>query len=386
MNFNYYKSFKIEDFVSDENFRNIIRQPDADKQIALLIKDIPEKEYEINLAAEMLKALHTNKFTQTKERKKELWQQIVKKKKSSYLLTVVKYAAVFFLLFGTSLYFFNVLNNKNEEPVLSELTNPTNEVILMLANGKNISISTQQSTVKYSADGSAVMVNDSSGAAQPVEGVNKMIVPYGKRSVLTLSDGTKVWLNSGSTLTFPPVFGAKTREVILEGEAYFDVSHNKEKPFYVQTDGFKMRVYGTKFNIQAYKNDNSHNVVLVEGKVSMKSNLSSENKEIFLAPNEKATIVQGESNIQLSKIEDTNMYTSWIDGYLIFNNEDILHLLKRVSRYYNVDINLEVDTDVEYVYGKLDLKDNIEKVLDGISFISKTKYRKVGLKYEFYDD
>ena len=212
---------------------------------------------------------------------------------------------------------------------------------------------------------------------------NKMIVPFGKRSTITLSDGTKVWLNSGSTLIFPPVFQGRSREVQLIGEAYFDVIHNIEKPFYVKTDAFEMKVYGTKFNIQSYKQDNASSVILVEGLVSMKSK-DKNAKEVFLAPSQRAIIVDGSRSIQIDDLEDVGEYTSWIEGYLSFSDEDLTHLLKQVSRYYNVDIDVSTTMNVDKIFGKLDLKDDIEKVLDGISFISNTKYKKTGNRYEFY--
>jgi ferric-dicitrate binding protein FerR (iron transport regulator) len=211
-----------------------------------------------------------------------------------------------------------------------------------------------------------------------------MIVPYGKRSTIILSDGTKVALNSGSTLIFPPAFSGDAREVQLIGEGFFDVTHNKEKPFYVQTDAFKMKVYGTKFNIQAYKQDNASSVILVEGKVSIKNNHDSKANEVFLAPNQRGTVVDGSNNVQIENVDNIEMYTSWTEGYLTFSDEDITRLIKQISRYYNVDIEITTTKNLDKIYGKLDLKDDLEKVLDGISFISNTKYRKNGNKYEFY--
>ena len=268
------------------------------------------------------------------------------------------------------------------------LANNSKDALLVLSNGETVSIQTKESSLKFSGDGSNIKVNDSKNVGQDVNagGINKMIVPYGKRSTITLSDGTKVWLNSGSTLIFPPAFQGKSREVQLIGEAFFDVTHNKEKPFYVKTDAFKMKVYGTRFDIQAYKQDNASSVILVEGKVSMTSNDDAKATEVFLTPNQRATIVDGHHNIEIDKVENPEIYTSWTEGYLIFTNEDITHVLKVVSRYYNVDINVATTINVDKIYGKLDLKEDLDKVLDGISFISKTKYKKNGNKYEFYQE
>lgn len=393
MNTERFKIFTTEDFIFDEEFRDLVKSQDADDKIVDLIELMPEKRYEINLAVKVLKGLQVSKFKQPLHRKNELWQQVIAKQKKQIRFTYLKYAAAVILLLGSASTFY-ILTSKNThtEQVAKKstktndnLVNP-NDAMLVLANGKTVSISSKESTVKYSADGSGITVNDSSGVGQNVNtgGLNKLIVPFGKRSIITLSDGTKVWLNSGSTLIFPPAFLGKSRDVQLIGEAFFDVTHNKEKPFFVKTNAFKMKVYGTKFDIQAYAQDNACSIVLVEGKVSMKSNIDTKSREVFLAPHQKATILDGSKDFDIDEVENMEIYTSWTEGYLTFTNEDISHLVKQISRYYKVDIEVDATEKIDRIYGKLDLKDDIERVLDGISFISKTKYKKIGNKYVFY--
>jgi hypothetical protein len=390
-----FTNYTFEDFIFDKDFRDLVQNPDDVETLKDLIERFPEKRYEINLAIEVIRGLHVKKITQANTRKKELWQQILLRPKKRFQLTFIRYAAAILLLIGTgSVFYFYNSNNFNSELAVKKndstnlLASSLNDAILVLSDGKTVAISSIESKVQYSNDGSRIKVNDSEAVDQAVNvgGLNKMIVPYGKRSTITLSDGTKVWLNSGSTLIFPPVFTGKTREVQLIGEGFFDVTHNKENPFYVNTDAFKMKVYGTKFNIQAYRQDNASSVILVEGKVSMKNNNDLKANEVFLAPSQRATVIDGSTRVEIDKIENMEEYTSWTEGYLSFSDENISHLLKQVSRYYNVDIDIDTSAtkNVDKVFGKLDLKDNIEKVLDGISFISNTKYRKIGNKYEFY--
>ena len=388
-----FKTYTSEDFILDKDFIELVRNQDDGIKLKNFIESLPEKRYEINLAIEVIQGLEVAKFKQTDKRKNELWQQIVNKQKRHIQFSFIKYAAACLLLIGTvGTFYFLTSNNPKSE--LSEkksnsinlLANDSKDAILVLSNGETVSIQTKESSLKYSGDGSKIKVNESKNVGQDVNsgGVNKLIVPYGKRSTVTLSDGTKVWLNSGSTLIFPPAFSGNSRDVQLIGEAFFDVTHNKEKPFYVKTEAFKMKVYGTKFDIQAYKQDNASSLILVEGKVSMKSNEDVYDKEVFLTPNQRATIVDGSRRIEIDKIENSEEYTSWTEGYLSFSNEDITHLLKQVSRYYNVNIDIVTTKKVDKIFGKLDLKDNIEKVLDGIAFISNTKYRMIGNTYEFY--
>lgn len=391
--FTKYASYKSEDFIFDKEFRELVQNPDCGDELRNLIDSLPEKRFELNIAIEVIRGLKVKKFQQSTNRKRELWQQILKQQKRHVHFTFLKYAAAIILLIGTggTAYFFTLKSSKAEMEAINNKSNAVfeanmNDVILVLGNDKTISINIKESNLKYSEDGSEIKINDSKTICQSVHKgeLNKIIVPFGKRSMLTLSDGTKVWLNSGSIFTFPPAFKNKTRDVELIGEGFFDVTHNKEKPFFVKTDAFKMKVYGTKFDIQSYKQDNASSVVLVEGKVSMRSNNDESDKEVFLVPNQRATIVDGSDMIEIDNIENADEFTSWTEGYLSFSDEDISHLLKQVSRYYNVDINVVTTKKVDKIFGKLDLKDNIEKVLDGIAYISNTNYRKNGDRYEFY--
>ncbi len=383
MNLENFKTYTTDDFILDEEFRKIIQESQTDG-LGELMKTLPEKSRDMKLAAKILREMRPRMFHQPEDRQKELWQQILREQKNKIRILYFSYAASFLLLVGIGSAIFFLSPLKKEEPVVAS-TLPSNDAVLILADGEKVAIDSKQSTVQYSADGSEIKVNNSSEIAQPAsgKGMNEMIVPYGKRSYIMLSEGTKVWLNSGSKLTFPPAFKGKTREVTLEGEAFFDVAKDPERPFFVKTEAFKMKVYGTKFNIQAYSQEKDFNIVLVEGKVSMNANKASQTQEVFLVPNQKASISKGDKDFEITQVENIEVYTAWIDGYLTFINEDVSVLLKKVSRYYNVEIEVKPGENMEKIYGKLDLKNDLERVLDGIAFISKTKYEKQGNKYVF---
>lgn len=377
------KTYTSEDFILDDTFREIIHSGN-DAQLKEIIQSLPGKKDEIRLAVNVIKGLSSDQLTQKDDKKRQSWEFILQHQRKSVRLQFFRYAASFLVIVGIGLGIFYLSTPRHSE-VVSAFQNPTDNAILVLADGKRVSIDSKQSTVQYSSDGLGIMVNDTAGVAQPVssESLNQLIVPFGKRSFITLSEGTKVWINSGSKLIFPPVFKGKTREVMLEGEAFFEVTKDEKKPFFVKTDGFKLKVYGTKFNIQAYKQDANSNVVLVEGKISMNVPGSKIAEEVFMQPNQKASVIKGNEDIKVTHVENIEVYTAWIDGYLAFTNEDISVLLRKVSRYYNVDIEVDLPLNWERIYGKLDLKDDLERVLDGIAFISKTKYIKQDNKYIF---
>lgn len=386
MNQEHYKTYTTDDFLLDEEFIEIVRK-EKYGQLKYLKDSLPEKHQEINLAIKILHELHSPEFHQDKIRKQELWIQIVRKQVKRSLFFYYRFAASVLFLIGIGSAAFYISNQEQTEKIIVKSELPSNNAILILADGSSVSIESIQSSIQYSKDGSSILLNDTSGITQavPEKGFNQLIVPFGKRSFIILSEGTRVWLNSGSKLVFPPVFKGNTREVILEGEGYFEVAHNVQKPFYVKTDAFKIKVYGTKFNVQAYRQDQDQNVVLVDGKVSMNSTYNSTDTEVFLAPSQKASIKTGEDKFEISAVENTEVYTAWIDGYLTFTNEKVPELLKRVSRYYNVTIDAKLSDDIENIYGKLDLKDDLSRVLNGIAFISKTKYKQQDDKYVFYE-
>lgn len=165
---------------------------------------------------------------------------------------------------------------------------------------------------------------------------NTIEVPYGKRFNVRLSDGTFVFLNSGSSLKFPVKFiEGQERKVYLEGEAFFEVNHNKDL-FTVNSPGAIAKVYGTKFNFKNYPEDPFSEVTLTEGSVGLKSNIDN-GKFIKIKPNNKAELNKTENNIKIFQV-NTKLYTSWINGRMVFRNENIDNLILKLERLYNVSI------------------------------------------------
>lgn len=169
---------------------------------------------------------------------------------------------------------------------------------------------------------------------------NTLRVPYGRKYELNLADGTIVYLNSGSTLKYPVNFRSEdSREVFLNGEAYFEVAHQKENPFIVHTDGLDVHVLGTHFNVTAYAENTQTDVVLVEGSVNLiEENIKLDSpSELLLIPGEIGSFNKTSNKIT-SKPTVTSLYTSWINGELIFRNLTLHEMLKKLERHYNIPI------------------------------------------------
>lgn len=199
----------------------------------------------------------------------------------------------------------------------------------------------------------------------------------GVRTRFNLPDGTIVYLNSGSVLSYPMFYDQKERRVCLSGEAYFKVAHNEEQPFLVSTSGdqYKVRVLGTEFNIQAYEDENVISTTLVKGSVNLEvrnkyGNIS--HRKLF--PSEKAICYLDKGEISVMKI-NTLYETAWMDGKLMFKDTPLPEVLKKLSYYYNVEFVIQ-DTEINS-YCLTGILDNrlLSQTLDYLRLSSNIDYR-----------
>ena len=255
-----------------------------------------------------------------------------------------------------------------------------NSTRIILQNGEEVRIEKKLSQIKYDVKGENILIDSSQRIVQKTDNTNAafntVIVPYGKRSQITLSEGTIIWLNSGSKLIYPVIFAKNQREVYIEGEAVFDVTHMNDKPFVVSTKDFDIKVLGTVFNVSAYTDDNNSSAVLAQGKIELvytgASILSKEKLEI--SPGSMAVFDHKLRTFEKTQV-NPQMFLSWRDGYLTLNREKLENILKKLSRYYNVEM---VITDNrlknETFSGFLDLKNSPEEVLSVINETTPLTY------------
>ena len=205
---------------------------------------------------------------------------------------------------------------------------------------------------------------------------NTVIVPAGQRVNLFLSDGTKVCLNSGSTFTYPSSFINNIRNVSLDGEAYFEVSANEQRPFVVHTHICDVEVTGTKFNVEAYKDENSFSAALMEGKIKVRDNAEPSNT-VRLNPAHKVNFAQGK--MLVSDISDYDVYR-WKEGLICFKDLGFVELMKRVEKYYGVKTFIENPSLPEHSFsGKF-------RVSDGIDNLLRVLQKEVGYTYTYSED
>ncbi len=261
--------------------------------------------------------------------------------------------------------------------------NENDEVVLILGEGENLNIAEDNTTINYSNTGQKVTIGNNKEIDQETSKNNKtlyntLLVPYGKRSKIKLSDGSIVWLNSGSKLVYPSVFNGDKRELYLEGEAIFDVTHNKNKPFIVISENQEIEVLGTVFGVTNYKDENALNTVLKSGSVQISYNNSSSshlhNDKMKISPGTKASYNKKTKSMVSEKV-NVDHYFSWRDGVFIFKNNDLKHITNRISRYYNLKIEIANDDLAKETFsGYLDLNEDIDKVIQNIKASTNMNY------------
>jgi len=208
------------------------------------------------------------------------------------------------------------------------------------------------------ADGRPVQL----GAVQPENMMATLQTPRGGEYILTLSDGSRIHMNADSKLTYPISFHGNTREVTLHGEAYFEIASNKEKPFHVHTKHNEIVVLGTHFNIRSYQEETLSYVTLVEGRVRLQDGFH--NPE--LTPG-----MQGISDGTATRIRSVNVedFISWKNGLFVFQNENLEAVAAKISRWYDIDIEIAPSARQVRIWGGLSKYDTFDKVLDILQLI-----------------
>lgn len=184
----------------------------------------------------------------------------------------------------------------------------------------------------------------------------------GRLSLITLPDGSKVYLHAGSTLRYPNKFRNNERLVELHGEGFFEVESNKEKPFFVQApDGSRVKAYGTAFNVSAYQSDNKVTVFLARGAVDFTSARLSE--AVVLKPGTEL-VYDKDAGTYKKTMKNANDYTDWINGKLVFNKAPMTEVVNKLSRHYNVDIQVKDERLNKYFFSATFKDENIYQVLN----------------------
>lgn len=252
------------------------------------------------------------------------------------------------------------------------------KAILKLSDGSNINLEEEERNiiseigVNIKSNKKEVVYQSAKEQKAPkkVE-YNSIYIPRGGEFKLTLSDGTKVWLNSETSIRFPVVFSDTKRELQLKGEAYFEVSENIEKPFIVHTSGIDIQVTGTEFNVRTYEDEKRITATLIDGGVNIIQNNS---KEIFkLKPGHQAVIEGLDTKIKKVKVDQ---YIAWKNGRIYFENNSLEEILADLARWYDVEINYQ-DDKLKKMRFSIDIArySEFNKVFELVELTKKVKFK-----------
>lgn len=210
----------------------------------------------------------------------------------------------------------------------------------------------------------------------PIE-MEQQLTERTERKKLELPDGTKVWLSPGSNLSYPEEFRGFQRRVTLSGEAFFDVTENKEQPFIISSGAINTTVLGTEFNVTAYEDEDQVTVTLVDGAVSISDNENT-NITVNLIPSQKAIYDKVSKQINKQYAPDAEKYLTQRDGYFLYKGETVETVVKDIERQYGVEIRISKELMAKDYYGSLDATKNIEVFLEKLSLVLHAKWTKTG--------
>jgi hypothetical protein len=298
------------------------------------------------------------------------------KKPPSTIARILVAAFLIGLLGGVYAYF--TRNKLHEVDYMSMIDSAcvarSENICLILAGNKIIDIPKDSPDVVYDPAGKVKIDRKTiePTGKEPSSTLHQLIVPYGKTTSLTLSDGTKIRVNSGTRLIYPSVFGKDRREIFCTGEIYLDVAEKEHCPFIVKTGYMEIKVKGTRFNVSAYKDEPTHSVVLLSGAVSIKGRRPDAAYEIH--PNQMLSYETESKNAGILDV-DADRYVSWIHGYLYLQGEAIDRVLQKLEKHFNVSFTYTGEGfERIFVRGKLDLSGSVENALDYICLTTSIRY------------
>lgn len=289
--------------------------------------------------------------------------------------TILKYAAIILLLITTSIGLYTFLKT---DKLISQ-----NEITLTLNDGsrhlltdisQKSKVSNKNGILVATVDNEVLSIHSNIKEQITSEIFYELNVPYGKHLKVKLVDGTLIHLNAGTRLQFPPSFTtAKSREVLLDGEAYFDVQKNKDLPFIVSTNTMSIEVLGTRFNVSSYSNDKESFVALEEGSVSIKPSFETDTrlKSTLLKPGEKAFVRNHTFEIQKTNIKKD---VAWNQGTLLFENDRFENIIKKLERHYNMTIENQSDVLNNIRYTGTFTSESLTEVLQTFKELSDFDY------------
>ena len=329
----------------------------------------------------MLSSEHVEKsisrFVKTEEEKERGWWQLQQKARSGRSVRKIKWfpyaAAIVLILSVGGVFYFS--GDKEQTEILpiakNEVQVPGSRAVLILPDGRKVDLENEVLRSDLAQSDSLLLVSARSlkyrdiDSPDTTEIFHTLEIPRGGEYLLTLSDGTMIYLNSESTLSFPVKFQGKERKVYLTGEAYFKVAKNTEHPFVVTAGELEVLVTGTTFGVRAYKDEKDIQTTLESGQVTVRV----EGKSVKLVPNKQVLFNKSTMGLEVRDV-DVDLYLAWVDGRLVYDNCPLEKILTDLGRWYNIDVFYSRDELRSYQFS-LNMKKH-EEFIQVLELIGKT--------------
>ena len=318
-----------------------------------------------------------SRFVKTEEEKERGWRQLQQKARSGRSVRKIKWfpyaAAIVLILSVGGVFYFS--GDKEQTEILpiakNEVQVPGSRAVLILPDGRKVDLENEVLRSDLAQSDSLLLISTRSlkyrdiDSPDTTEVFHTLEIPRGGEYLLTLSDGTMIYLNSESTLSFPVKFQGKERKVYLTGEAYFKVAKNTEHPFVVTAGELEVLVTGTTFGVRAYKDEKDIQTTLESGQVTVRV----EGKSVKLVPNKQVLFNKSTMGLEVRDV-DVDLYLAWVDGRLVYDNCPLEKILTDLGRWYNIDVFYSRDELRSYQFS-LNMKKH-EEFTQVLELIGKT--------------
>ena len=329
----------------------------------------------------MLSSEHVEKsisrFVKTEEEEERGWRQLQQKARSGRSVRKIKWfpyaAAIVLILSVGGVFYFS--GDKEQTEILpiakNEVQVPGSRAVLILPDGRKVDLENEVLRSDLAQSDSLLLVSARSLKYRDIDSpatteiFHTLEIPRGGEYLLALSDGTMIYLNSESTLSFPVKFQGKERKVYLTGEAYFKVAKNTEHPFVVTAGELEVLVTGTTFGVRAYKDEKDIQTTLESGRVTVRV----EGKSVKLVPNKQVLFNKSTMGLEVRDV-DVDLYLAWADGRLVYDNCPLEKILTDLGRWYNIDVFYSRDELRSYQFS-LNMKKH-EEFTQVLELIGKT--------------